>query len=537
MGLVLFFLVFLLVQISAHGELRPAAVAGAFYPGDAEELVRVVDGFLGSSSAVIKADPGARVVGLISPHAGYQYSGRTAATAFKSISGQKFDRVYFLGVDHHSALPTISVWPDGGFDTPLGPVLVDATATAELRRIEPTIVAEPEQHRKEHSIEVLLPFFIKTIGMHPAVFISVGGMPENGLLLGKALIKQIAGFPGRVLIVASSDWSHYHDSATAKKLDTLGIETVLAMDGAGLLEKCVSGRTELCGLNGVIALLTVMKEAKAKGQLLFQADSSAGSGDTDRVVGYAAILLEAHANENSGGVVPGAQSEIKVGSGSSLGTATTTKIGTQFEEKTEVPKKVLEETPKEISKEMDKEMHVEMHKEALSAVRKTLESVLSSGKTPQISFKDPRFKQECGIFVTLKKGGDLRGCIGFIQGIRPLGDAIQEMAVSAATRDPRFPPVTLDELKEIDIEISILSPMIPVKNLEEIEVGRDGLLLRRGGSSGLLLPQVATEWGWDRDTFLGHLCLKAGLPVGSQNAPDADLYRFTAEVFGEKDGR
>ncbi len=178
---------------------------------------------------------------------------------------------------------------------------------------------------------------------------------------------------------------------------------------------------------------------------------------------------------------------------------------------------------------------MDMHQEALTAVRKTLEAVLAGKPQPKVEFHDPRFREECGVFVTLKKHGELRGCIGLIQGVQPLGDAIQEMAVAAATRDPRFPAVTLAELPEIDIEISVLSPMIPVKSLDEIQVGRDGVLLKRGYRSGVFLPQVATEQGWDRDTFLQHLDLKAGLPVGTHRQADAELFRFTAEVFGEKE--
>ena len=178
---------------------------------------------------------------------------------------------------------------------------------------------------------------------------------------------------------------------------------------------------------------------------------------------------------------------------------------------------------------------MELKKEALEAIRRTLQEVLAGREMPKITFTHPRFAEKCGVFVTLKKHGELRGCIGLIEGRRPLGEGIQEMAVAAATEDPRFPAVTADELKECDIEVSVLSPMMPVSSLEEIKVGRDGLLLRRFPHSGLLLPQVATEYGWDRDTFLAHLEMKAGLPPGSHKAPGATLFRFTAEVFGEKE--
>ncbi len=478
-------------------EVRPAAVAGSFYPSDADSLGKMVEGFLGQASPSVTCSGASRLVGLVSPHAGLIYSGPTAGVAFKSLWGNAFDRVYFLGVDHRVGLPIVSIWKDGAFDTPLGPVPVDATASAELLAASPLFEDQPRMHLEEHSIEVQLPFFIKALGMRPSVFVTVGGGPENGVVLGRALLKAIRAFPGRTLIVASSDWSHYHDAATAKTLDEEGVKKVLALDVDGLQKACTSGSTELCGLNGVVALMTVMKEAGAKGVLLERTDSAKGSGDSTRVVGYAAMLFES----------PGLGPEKAPGLGP-------------------------EKAPTQGTKE---DTSMDHQKEALAAVRKTLEAVLAGKEIPGISFKSPRFKDPSGVFVTLKKHGELRGCIGFVEAIRPLGDAIQEMAVSAATRDPRFPPVTLAELKEIDIEVSILTPMYPVKDLSEIQVGRDGLMLRKFPNSGLLLPQVATEYGWDRDTFLDHLCLKAGLEPGSHKSPDAKLFRFSAEVFGEKE--
>lgn len=172
-------------------------------------------------------------------------------------------------------------------------------------------------------------------------------------------------------------------------------------------------------------------------------------------------------------------------------------------------------------------------KEALSAARKTLEAVLSGKPKPIISYSDPIFMQKCGIFVTIKKHGELRGCIGFIQGVEPLGEAIQQMSVAAATQDGRFPPVKFEELDDIELEISVLTPLEEVKDISEIKLGRDGLVLRRGPCSGLLLPQVPLEWNWDLDQFLHNLCLKAGLESGSHKLPDARLEKFSATIYSE----
>lgn len=172
-------------------------------------------------------------------------------------------------------------------------------------------------------------------------------------------------------------------------------------------------------------------------------------------------------------------------------------------------------------------------KQALQAVRRTLEETLAGRPAPKLSFTHPRFNEHCGIFVTLKKKGELRGCIGLVRGIEPLSQAIGEMAIAAATHDPRFPPVKLAELGEIDIEISVLTPMSKVEDLTEIKIGRDGLMLQFRGHSGLLLPQVAVEWGWDVDEFLDNLCHKAGLPSASHLQPGAVLLKFSADIFSE----
>jgi len=137
-------------------------------------------------------------------------------------------------------------------------------------------------------------------------------------------------------------------------------------------------------------------------------------------------------------------------------------------------------------------------------------------------------------FVTLTKKKMLRGCIGLIESNWPLAETIIHMTVAAATEDPRFQPVQPEELKEITIEISVLTPLIPVSAIREIQLGRDGVLVRQGRQSGVFLPQVAQETGWDLETFLNELCVsKAGLPQRAWENPDTELYRFTAEIFRE----
>lgn len=172
-------------------------------------------------------------------------------------------------------------------------------------------------------------------------------------------------------------------------------------------------------------------------------------------------------------------------------------------------------------------------KQALNAVRKTLEAKLAGKPLPELGLTDPRFDQWCGVFVTLKKHGELRGCIGLIRGVEPLKTALPDMAIAAATQDPRFPKVKAAELGDLEIEISVLSPMQQVKSVDEIVVGRDGLFLQLDNRSGLLLPQVPVEWNWTLAEYLDNLCHKAGLPTGSHLQADARLMKFSAEIFSE----
>ena len=175
----------------------------------------------------------------------------------------------------------------------------------------------------------------------------------------------------------------------------------------------------------------------------------------------------------------------------------------------------------------------------LKLARDTIKAKASGKKLPKISELGdkltPLLKEKCGAFVTLHKKGNLRGCIGYIEGFKPLAETIQEMAISAGFQDPRFPPVQLEEVDALDIEISVLTPLKLIKDVKEIEVGKHGIYIKSGFYSGLLLPQVATEYNWDRETFLSQTCRKAGLGVDAWKKKDAEIYIFSADIFGEKD--
>lgn len=183
---------------------------------------------------------------------------------------------------------------------------------------------------------------------------------------------------------------------------------------------------------------------------------------------------------------------------------------------------------------MDFELTDGEKKILLKLARETITSWVRDGRKPPPPKIEGNLGVETGAFVTLHKKGELRGCIGHMIGETPLIETIQNMAVAAATEDPRFDKVTSSELDDIDIEISVLSPMKRITDVKEIEVGRHGILLGKGWARGVLLPQVATEQGWDRDTFLTHTCYKAGLPGDTWKDPETIIEIFSAQIFGER---
>ncbi|MEJ2543594.1 MAG: AmmeMemoRadiSam system protein A [Calditrichaceae bacterium] len=171
----------------------------------------------------------------------------------------------------------------------------------------------------------------------------------------------------------------------------------------------------------------------------------------------------------------------------------------------------------------------------LKLARDTIITFLTSGKKKKEKYFSENLKTPTGVFVTLHEAGDLRGCIGYVEGVKPLQDAVIDNAISAAFSDPRFMPVGTDEVEKLDIEISVLTPLELVENTDEIEIGKDGLLMKQGYNQGLLLPQVATEQRWDRKTFLQHTCMKAGLPTDAWQDNETEIYKFSAIIFDEKE--
>ncbi len=187
-----------------------------------------------------------------------------------------------------------------------------------------------------------------------------------------------------------------------------------------------------------------------------------------------------------------------------------------------------------VKKEGKMELSDQEKKTLLEIAKRAIFAKAGNKEMPKLTMDMPILKEKRGVFVTLKKRGHLRGCIGYIKAVKPLGDTVQEMAVAAAFHDPRFPSVKGDEIRDLSFEISVLSPLQKIKSVDEIEVGVHGLYIVRGYNSGLLLPQVAIEYGWDRETFLKETCYKAGLPPKAWKDKETEIYIFSADYFNDK---
>jgi AmmeMemoRadiSam system protein B/AmmeMemoRadiSam system protein A len=459
-------------QAAGQG-LRPAAFAGQFYTADPVLLAAEIDGYL---AAAAPADPpSGKILALIVPHAGYVYSGRTAAAAYALVRSRAIDTVVIIGPSHRAAFEGCSIWPDGGFETPLGVARVDAALAKAIAKAS-GFRFRPEAFAEEHSVEVQVPFVQKALPGAAIVPIVMGRQtPSTIRALAAALGKTCLA--KNVLVVASTDLSHFLPKAEAQATDAATAALIRAVDTEDLIRKTEAGENIMCGGGPVAAVLLLAgKAGRPRVEVLARTDSSGFGGP---VVGYLAAAVFSGAEE---------------GAAYSL-------------------------TPEERS---------ELLRMARAAVTRSLESRAEiedvSGKA---KFLEPR-----GVFVTLTKNGDLRGCIGFIEPVAPLGQAVIRAAVYAATEDPRFPPVRPAELRDIKFEISVLTPVREISDPREVTVGRHGLIISRDGLKGVLLPQVPVENKWDRETFLEQVSLKAGLPRDAWRR-GAKLYVFEAIVFHE----
>jgi AmmeMemoRadiSam system protein B/AmmeMemoRadiSam system protein A len=493
-----------LLASGVQAAVRPAAMAGSFYPGNEQELRSQVEAMLAAA-----ARPSAgRSVALVVPHAGYVFSGATAASGYATLAGAR--RVILLGPSHHygyagGALPATNV---SAFATPLGRSLIDLKAVSRLRR-EQDFRGPSEAHDREHSLEVQLPFLQVVAPEARIVPVLIGVHSDRQQC--QRIARSLAGLlDEQTVVIASSDFSHHgHGYGWSPFAGREGLGEILvdlarataeraaAGDGRGFWQQVeVSGDT-VCGARPVAVLTEIVAHGlEGRGEVLAVTTSGHVVKDWSRSVSYVTVGFHGSWRRWQD---PDAAPDLGRLNGA------------------------------------DREA-------VLGLARATLRSHLVHDHSLAGWFAehpDPGLMlARSGAFVTVhnppakaRRQGRLRACMGVIEAREPLLDAVIHAAVSAA-HDPRFAPLGAAELAEVELEVSVLSPTHPVDSPEEIVVGRHGVLLTKGRRQAVFLPQVATEQGWDRETMLDQLALKAGLDAGAWRQ-GASFEVFEAQVFGE----
>lgn len=467
-------------------QLRLPAVAGSFYPEDPNVLDKQLDSFL--SKATVPEIKG-EIKAIIVPHAGYIYSGQVAAYAYKAIEGGDYAVGVVIAPSHYTPFYGASIYKGDAYRIPSGDIPINQKLSRQITQIGGLIKHVPAAHLKEHALEVQLPFLKKVLPDFQLVPMVQGSQDfETCRKLAKAIVVGTAG--EKVIIVASSDLSHYHSYREAVELDKIVQEHVKNFDPEGLAKAVGRGICEACGAGPMItAMLAARALGADKAEVLHYANSGDVSGMKSQVVGYMAVALYASGDAASKETFQEQEDTVDMGL-------------------TKADKKLLHQI-----------------------ARTTIEAGAKGESVPEFEIDSPVLMEKRGGFVTIKKRGHLRGCIGYIQAVKPLYQTVQEMARAAAFNDHRFAPVKEDELPELELEISVLTPLKPIKDISEIEVGKHGLYMQQGMRSGLLLPQVATEYNWDKLSFLRHTCQKAGLPDNAWQDKDTTIYIFSADIF------
>jgi AmmeMemoRadiSam system protein B/AmmeMemoRadiSam system protein A len=465
--------------------VRESVIAGTWYPDHPQTLRKEINGYLSQAAASpLNGD----LVGLVVPHAGYRYSGNVAAFAYKLLQDQPFDRVLILAPSHRVFFKGASIYHAGGFQTPLGIVPLDREIVDELLKDQAVFTRDLSPHAQEHSLEIQLPFLQSVLDRFKLTPVVMGDQSiEFCRKLAKCLVAACRG--KRILLIASSDLSHYHSYKEARDLDRKVLDCVSSFDPEGLAESLNTGKCEACGAGPIMTVMLAAREMGAgKSGVLHYANSGDVTGDHAGVVGYmAAAFFAARASAE------GRSRQGKVG----------VDLGLSDEEK-------------EALRQL-----------AYASVR----GKCLGQPPPEIPSGYPRLSEPRGAFVSIRRGEELRGCIGMIEARAPLHETVRNMAVQAAFADPRFCAVDKDEIDQIHIEISVLTPLERIEDISQIEIGKHGLFIRKGFHSGLLLPQVATEHDWDRDEFLQWTCRKAGLTTDAWKEAAAEIYVFSADVF------
>jgi len=433
--------------------IRQPVVAGQFYPDSPSQLKEMIRGMVDE-----KAEK-EEVIGLLSPHAGYIYSGPVAGA---TISRIKFkDTFIIIGPNHTGMGRPLSIMTEGVWKTPLGEVEIDSKLAKQILATSSYLEEDSKAHQYEHSIEVQLPFlqyFKKDFRLVPIMLSYFTGATYREI--GREIAKAIKDLKKEVVIIASSDMTHYEPQESAQWKDTQAIEAILDLNEDELLRRVDELRISMCGYAPAVSLISAAKELGArKAELVKYQTSGDTTGDYSSVVGYAGVILR--------GMSPLA-----------------------------------------------------------SLAKDTVEAFVKEGNIPEPEELTPEMKQRAGVFVSIHKFGQLRGCIGTFE---PTKDNVAEEtianAISSATRDPRFPPVAPNELKDLEYKVDVLTKPEPIDSQDQLDPKKYGVIVESGMRRGLLLPDLE---GVDSVDYQIEICRhKAGI------MPDEPikLYRFEVKRY------
>ncbi len=463
---------------------RKAIAAGRFYSDDAGQLIKDLEECFENADRTPNSDLRAIIV----PHAGYVFSGATAAKAFAAIDlKKKYQRIFLIASSHYTSHPGASIFSRGDYKTPLGVVATDRRLTESLSGQKELFRYHEDAHDREHSLEVQLPFiqYLYKNNQPPIVPIVITSQDVRDCRRVAEALRP--WFTNDNLFVISSDFSHYPAYEDAYRVDNETANSILTGDPEVFLrtlqrhadEGVEKLATSTCGWTSILTLMYLSANHPAM-KYSHIAYTNSGDhpayGDKKGVVGYHAMSLS---NKEIGFV---------------------------------------------ITKEEEKEL--------LGFARNVIENALTCGEKIRKPSTSPTLNKKCGAFVTLRNSGELRGCIGRFGDSQKLWQVVEEMAVSAALHDTRFEPLTIDELDDINIEISILTPMQKIDSIDDIVLGKHGVYLKRGFNSGTFLPQVATEAGWDLEQMLGHLSHDKA-KIGWDGWRNAELYIYESIIIKE----
>lgn len=481
-------MVFSFYSKEVHAEkIRYPIKAGSFYPSDPSELEQFIDQLtLRAQKSQVQIPPKKYLKAIIMPHAGYIYSGWTAAHASLAINPRQFSKVILLGPDHFIGFNNGAISDVTAYQTPLGNIKLHNDAV-KLRKLIDLFQPLPVVLDKEHSLEVVLPFLQKYLEEFQLVPIVIGRADVHRI--SKALDPIIKN---DTLVAVSSDLSHFLSYSEAIRRDRETIDGIIRMDSHDIAKS----ENRACGVMPIMILLDIARRRHWQPILLHYANSGDTAGDRSRVVGYATIAF----------------------------------FGDQ------AMGKKLNSNP---------DLGEEQGRLLVKLARHTIMEKL--GRNPpdsesnmlEMALQDKGFQSQCGTFVTLKIHGQLRGCIGNLTSTESISDGVKRNAVNAAFHDPRFPPLSDDELDQAEIEVSILTGPQPLEYrdeddlIEKLRVNIDGVIIRKGHASATFLPQVWEQLPRPED-FLTHLCMKAGLPSDAWKSSELEVLTYQVQYFEEK---